>query len=115
MVNKKTTTSTKKSKTLYYQAVGRRKESSARARLYLPEKKDIKVLGNVLEIGKIFVNGLEAKNYFPSQPCVELLKKPLALTDSIDRFAVVATVVGGGKIGQSVALSLAISRALEKV
>ena len=115
MAVKKSNATPKASKTIYFQAVGRRKESSARVRLYLPEKKDMKVGGVVLEKGKFYVNGLEAESYFPAKRSVEMLKKPFALTDSIDRFAVIAKTIGGGKIGQLVALTLAIARALEKV
>ena len=78
---------------------GRRKEAVARVRL-------------VPGTGKFIVNGRDALNYFGRQQLVDNALAPLRLTETADRFDVLANCDGGGINGQSGACRLGISRAL---
>jgi small subunit ribosomal protein S9 len=84
---------------LYYEATGRRKESSARVRLAFGE-------------GKRRVNGKLMTQYFGRESLMMLIEKPLKLTGTRDRFDIYARAKGGGISGQAGAIQLAISRAL---
>jgi len=84
---------------LYYEATGRRKESTARVRLAFGE-------------GKRIANGKPMELYFGRESLLMLIEKPLKLTGTRDRFDIFANVRGGGISGQAGAIQLAISRAL---
>lgn len=84
---------------LYYDAVGRRKESVARVRLLLGE-------------GRNSVNGKGLKEYFGRESLVALVEQPLKLTGNLDKFDVKAKAMGGGVSGQAGALQLGIAKAL---
>jgi len=83
-------------------AVGRRKE--AVARVYIRP-------GN----GTTVVNGKDLSAYLGRDNLVMLVRQPLEVTESVDRFDISATVSGGGVTGQAGALRLGIARALVKV
>ena len=55
----------------YYEAVGRRKVSNARVRLYVVGDDSVTVGGVTLQKGGMIVNGRPVENYFPG----EVLKK----------------------------------------
>lgn len=80
---------------------GRRKSSIARVRL-VPGK------------GKITINTKELDNYFGMETLKVIVKQPLMLTDMLDKFDVIAKVIGGGFTGQAGAIRHGISRALLK-
>ena len=82
-----------------YQGTGRRKNAVARVRL-------------VPGTGKVVVNGREAIQYFGRQQLVDNALAPLRLTETAERFDVLANLDGGGINGQSGALRLGIARAL---
>ncbi len=82
--------------------IGRRK--TAVARIYLKEGK-----------GEIVVNSKDYKEYFPTPTLQYVIKQPLELTSSIEKYDIKANIDGGGSNGQAEALSLAISRALCQV
>ena len=82
-----------------HQAVGRRKESVAQVRLIPGE-------------GKIVVNDKPLNEYFPRRISEAMVKEPLELTNTLDKFDVFAKVEGGGLSGQAGALKHGISRAL---
>jgi small subunit ribosomal protein S9 len=105
----------KTSTELYYAAVGRRKESTCRVRLYLSPKGEIKSGNVVIKKGEIVINKLPIEKYFTSETFKKIYMEPLVLTDSENRFAIMARAVGGGKKGQLIAFQLAVSRALEKI
>ncbi len=84
-----------------YYGTGRRKTSVARVRL-LP--------GN----GKITVNGRDLDDYFDYDTLKVIVKQPLELTDTLNKFDVVAKVEGGGFTGQAGAIRHGITRALLK-
>jgi small subunit ribosomal protein S9 len=84
---------------IQYYGTGRRKTSTARVFLRPGT-------------GTIAVNRREFQAYFPSEALRTQVKQPLLLTETADRFDVVASVAGGGVSGQAGALRLGISRAL---
>jgi small subunit ribosomal protein S9 len=82
-----------------YYATGRRKTSTARVFLR-PGK------------GDITVNHREFERYFPTDQLRMQVKRPLLLTETGEKFDILATVAGGGVNGQAGALRLGIARAL---
>jgi len=58
------------------------------------------------------VNHREFNAFFPTEALRTLIKVPLVLTETADKFDVLATVAGGGVAGQAGAVRLGISRAL---
>ena len=86
---------------IYYSGTGRRKKSIARVRL--TEGK-----------GKITVNGKDLDEYFGVETLKVIVKQPLAVTNSLTKYDVVATVTGGGYTGQAGAVRHGIARALNE-
>jgi small subunit ribosomal protein S9 len=82
-----------------YYATGRRKTSTARVFLRPGT-------------GTITVNHREFANYFPTEMLRMNVRRPLVLTEVVDKFDIVATVAGGGVNSQSGAVRLGIARAL---
>ncbi|MEQ1573036.1 MAG: 30S ribosomal protein S9 [Vicinamibacterales bacterium] len=82
-----------------YYATGRRKTSAARVFLRPGT-------------GAITVNHREFENFFPTDSLRTTVRRPLLLTETGDKFDVLATVAGGGVNGQAGAIRLGISRAL---
>ena len=78
---------------------GRRKTATARTRLY--------ACG-----GQIVVNDRPMEDYFPRKTLQMIIRQPLALTKTLDRFDVKVNVSGGGVTGQAEAVRHGISRAL---
>jgi len=62
--------------------------------------------------GNITVNGKELDNYFDKATLVMIVRQPLALTSTLDKYDVVATVKGGGTTGQAGAVRHGLARAL---
>jgi small subunit ribosomal protein S9 len=83
-------------------ATGKRKTAVARVRLQLGS-------------GNILVNGRDIENYFPRGADRLLIRKPLEMTESLDRYDINAKIHGGGASGQAGALRHGIARALEKL
>ena len=84
---------------LQYYGTGRRK--SAAARVYLRPGS-----------GKFTVNDRPFDHYFPNDMLKMVIRQPLAITETVDKFDVFVRVAGGGCTGQAGALRLGISRAL---
>jgi small subunit ribosomal protein S9 len=82
-----------------YYATGRRKTSTARVFLR-PGK------------GAITVNHRAFENFFPTDALRTQVRRPLLLTETGDKFDILATVAGGGVNGQAGAVRLGIARAL---
>ena len=82
-----------------YYATGRRKTSTARVFLR-PGK------------GAITVNHREFDRYFPTDALRTQVRRPLLLTETGEKFDILATVDGGGVNGQAGAVRLAVARAL---
>jgi small subunit ribosomal protein S9 len=89
----------------YIEAIGRRKRSSARVRIYTENR------GN----GSFVVNGKELADYFTRFGDIEILTGPLADMDLLGKLDVTVLVQGGGVTGQTSAVRLGIARALVKL
>lgn len=93
-------TKTAQSGNRYFYAVGRRKSSVARVRLYPGE-------------GNITVNTRNSRDYFGAREIYQtIMTQPLRLMNLTDRFDMQVRVKGGGLSGQAEAIRHAISRAL---
>ena len=82
-----------------YYGTGRRKSSVARVRLVPGE-------------GRIIINDREVEDYIPFAALREIIKQPLAVTETLGNFNVLVSVNGGGYTGQAGAIRHGISRAL---
>ena len=82
-----------------YYATGRRKTSTARVFLRPGS-------------GAISVNRRSFEMFFPTQALRTQIRQPLLLTETADKFDILATVAGGGVSGQAGAVRLGIARAL---
>lgn len=78
---------------------GRRKESVAQVKM-------------VPGTGKITVNGVDVREFFPYDTNVMDLKQPLVATNTETTFDIEVKVSGGGFSGQTGAVRLGITRAL---
>jgi len=81
-------------------ATGRRKEATARVKVVFEGK------------GRILINRKRLEEYFPLINHQHQIKKPLLLTQMMDKVDVKVRVSGGGATGQAGAVSLGIARAL---
>ena len=85
----------------YFYGTGRRKSSVARVRLYAGT-------------GKVTVNDRDIDDYFGLETLKLIVRQPLTLTGTADKYDVVCRVAGGGVTGQAGAIRHGISRALLK-
>ncbi len=81
---------------------GRRKTATARTRLYAGS-------------GQILVNDRPFQEYFPRKTLQMIIRQPLVITKTQDRFDIRVNVCGGGVSGQAEAVRHGISRALLEV
>ncbi len=84
---------------IQYYGTGRRK--TAVARVYLRPG-----------TGKITVNRRDFEEFFPNQVLKMVIRQPLLLTETADKFDILVNVVGGGSAGQAGAIRHGIARAL---
>ena len=84
---------------IQYYGTGRRK--TALARVYLRPG-----------TGKITVNRRDFDEFFPNQVLKMVIRQPLLLTETADKFDILVNVVGGGSAGQAGAIRHGIARAL---
>jgi len=82
-----------------YYGTGRRKTSTARVFLRPGS-------------GAVTINHKAFEQFFPTEALRTQIKQPLVLTETADKFDILATVAGGGVSGQAGAMRLGISRAL---
>jgi small subunit ribosomal protein S9 len=82
-----------------YYGTGRRKTASARV-FMRPGAGEVKVNGRTLD------------HYFPNNVLKMIIKQPLLLTETAEKFDILVTVLGGGSAGQAGAIRHGISRAL---
>jgi small subunit ribosomal protein S9 len=82
-----------------YYGTGRRKTSTARVFLRP---------GN----GNLTINERTFEAFFPTEALRTQIKTPMVVTETADKFDVLATVAGGGVSGQAGAVRLGIARAL---
>ena len=83
----------------YFYGTGRRKKSVARVRVYPGT-------------GKITINDRDIDNYFGLETLKLIVRQPLNLTETTEKFDVVCRVSGGGVTGQAGAIRHGLSRAL---
>ena len=88
-----------KTEKIVYCGTGRRKSSIARVRL---------VEGS----GKITINGKDINEFFGLETLKVIVKQPLTVTNTLDKYDVICTVEGGGFTGQAGAIRHGIARAL---
>jgi small subunit ribosomal protein S9 len=93
----------------YYEAVGRRKESVARVRLYTRKSTDIQVLEDK---ALITVEGKPYYEYFNDLRLQRIVEAPLRKLKSLNRFKATVKVYGGGVRGQADAIKLGLARSL---
>jgi len=82
-----------------YYGTGRRKSSTARVFLRPGS-------------GNIVVNSKTLENYFGRDTSRMVVRQPLELTENVEKFDILVTVVGGGASGQAGAIRHGITRAL---
>ncbi len=82
-----------------FYATGRRK--TATARVYLRPG-----------AGNLVVNRRPIDAYFHTDALKRVVREPLALTETVDKFDVLVNVAGGGEAGQAGAIRHGIARAL---
>ena len=83
----------------YFYGTGRRKKSVARVRVYAGT-------------GKITINDRDIDDYFGLETLKLIVRQPLALTGTADKFDIVCKVAGGGVTGQAGAIRHGLSRQL---
>jgi small subunit ribosomal protein S9 len=62
--------------------------------------------------GVVSVNGRKFEDYFPNDVLKMVIRQPLALTETTEKFDVIANVDGGGVAGPAGAIRHGIARAL---
>jgi small subunit ribosomal protein S9 len=82
-----------------YYGTGRRKTSTARVFLRPGT-------------GAVTINQRAFEAFFPTEALRMQIKTPLVITETADKFDILATVAGGGVSGQAGAVRLGIARAL---
>ncbi len=85
-----------------FNAVGRRKTSTARVRMMPGE-------------GKVVVNTQPLLDYFKRETLQMIIEQPLQLTETLGKYDIYANVIGGGLTGQAGAVRHGIARALLKI
>lgn len=90
-----------KSEKIVYTGTGRRKSSIARVRL---------VEGS----GKITINGKNIDEFFGLETLKVIVRQPLTVTNTTDKYDVICSVQGGGFTGQAGAIRHGIARALNE-
>ena len=83
----------------YFYGTGRRKKSVARVRVYPGT-------------GKIIINDRDIDSYFGLETLKLIVRQPLVLTETSEKFDVICKVQGGGVTGQAGAIRHGLSRAL---
>ena len=83
----------------YFYGTGRRKSSVARVRIYNGT-------------GKVTINDRDIDDYFGLETLKLIVRQPMALTGTTDKFDIVCRVNGGGVTGQAGAIRHGVARAL---
>ena len=100
----------------YVFAVGRRKSSVARVRVYQAVKADLTWGETPVKKGEIFVNQKPIAEYFSGEVSRRLYTEPLRVTNAHQQnYAFTIKVVGGGPSGQLQAVIVGIANALSRL
>ena len=86
----------------YFYGTGRRKSSVARVRIYQGT-------------GKVTINDRDIDDYFGLDTLKTIVRQPLVLTGTEEKFDIVCRVAGGGVTGQAGAIRHGVARALLSV
>jgi small subunit ribosomal protein S9 len=86
---------------IQYYGTGRRKTSTARVYLR-PGDGEVKINHRAFEV------------YFPNETLRMIIRQPLQLTETVNKFNILINVNGGGPAGQAGAIRHGITRALMK-
>lgn len=84
---------------IQYYGTGRRKTSTAR--VYLRPG-----------AGEVKINKKAFEQYFPNETLRMIIRQPLQLTETANKFDILVNVIGGGPAGQAGAIRHGITRAL---
>ena len=84
---------------IQYYGTGRRKSSTAR--VYLRPG-----------AGEVKINKKAFEQYFPNETLRMIIRQPLQLTETVNKFDILINVMGGGPAGQAGAIRHGITRAL---
>jgi small subunit ribosomal protein S9 len=84
---------------IQYYGTGRRKTSTARVYLR-PGEGEVKINHRAFEV------------YFPNETLRMIIRQPLQLTETVNKFNILVNVNGGGPAGQAGAIRHGITRAL---
>ena len=84
---------------IQYYGTGRRKTSTARVYLR-PGDGEVKINRRAFEV------------YFPNETLRMIIRQPLQLTETVNKFDILINVAGGGPAGQAGAIRHGITRAL---
>jgi small subunit ribosomal protein S9 len=84
---------------IQYYGTGRRKTSTAR--VYLRPG-----------AGEVKINRKSFETYFPNETLRMIIRQPLQLTETVNKFDILVNVDGGGPAGQAGAIRHGITRAL---
>jgi small subunit ribosomal protein S9 len=84
---------------IQYYGTGRRKSSTAR--VYLRPG-----------AGEVKINKKAFEQYFPNETLRMIIRQPLQLTETVNKFDILVNVDGGGPAGQAGAIRHGITRAL---
>jgi small subunit ribosomal protein S9 len=87
----------------YYEGIGRRKEATARVRLFP---------GGT---GNIVINDKDGREYLPREGDVQIFLEPLAKLGQENNYDISVHVNGGGISGQRDAIRLGVARALLEI
>ena len=83
----------------YFYGTGRRKKSVARVRL-------------VPGTGNVTINGRSIDDYFGLETMKLIVNQPFGVTNTVGKFDIICTVMGGGFSGQAGAIRHGVSKAL---
>ena len=83
----------------YFYGTGRRKKSVARVRL-------------VPGTGNVTINGRSIDDYFGLETMKLVVNKPFGVTNTVGKFDIICTVMGGGFSGQAGAIRHGVAKAL---
>lgn len=93
----------------YYESVGRRKEATARVRVFTKKSTDVQQFENK---AIITVNNKPYYEYFKPSYLQDVVDAPLKKLKSLNRFKATVKIKGGGLHGQADAVKFGLSRAL---
>jgi len=99
----------------YTYAIGRRRASIARVRLYEHVKDGLAWNDLAIKKGDILVNEKPITEFFTDEVMKYMYAEPFRVTNTVNKFTVTVKVTGGGRMGQLKAVILGISNALAAV